>query len=95
MACSFCSTGELGLTRNMRMSEILGQILVGRAHLAQAGLPTVRNLVFMGMGEPLMNLAELLRSLETLGSPDPTARVRWWPWAKAWSMSRLVTRYTA
>jgi len=70
MACAFCSTGELGLTRNMTAGEILGQILVGRAHLAQAGLPTVRNLVFMGMGEPLMNLTELLRSLETLGSAE-------------------------
>jgi 23S rRNA m2A2503 methyltransferase len=70
MACAFCSTGELGLTRNMTAGEILGQILVGRTHLAQAGLPTVRNLVFMGMGEPLMNLTELLRSLETLGSAE-------------------------
>ncbi len=70
MACSFCSTGELGLTRNMTMAEILGQILVGRAHLAQQQLPTLKNLVFMGMGEPLMNLSELLRSLETLGSVD-------------------------
>ncbi len=70
MACTFCSTGELGLTRNMSMAEILGQVVVGRAHLAQEGLPTVRNLVFMGMGEPLMNLAELLRSLETLGSAE-------------------------
>jgi len=70
MACAFCSTGELGLTRNMTAGEILGQILVGRTHLAQAGLATVRNLVFMGMGEPLMNLTELLRSLETLGSAE-------------------------
>lgn len=70
MACTFCSTGELGFTRNMSMGEILGQVLVGRAHLAGRGLPTVRNLVFMGMGEPLMNLTELLRSLETLGSAE-------------------------
>ena len=70
MACSFCSTGELGFTRNMTMGEILGQVMVGRAHLAEASLPTVRNLVFMGMGEPLMNLSELLRSLETLGSSE-------------------------
>ncbi|MDO9631113.1 MAG: 23S rRNA (adenine(2503)-C(2))-methyltransferase RlmN [Humidesulfovibrio sp.] len=70
MACSFCSTGELGFTRNMSMGEILGQIMVGREHLAKAGLPTVRNLVFMGMGEPLLNLSELLRSLETLGSSE-------------------------
>lgn len=70
MACTFCSTGELGLTRNMTMGEILGQILVGRAHLAQAGLGALKNLVFMGMGEPLMNLTELMRSLETLGSAE-------------------------
>jgi len=70
MACTFCSTGELGLTRNMTMGEILGQVLAGRAHLAQAGLGALKNLVFMGMGEPLMNLPELLRSLETLGSPE-------------------------
>ncbi len=70
MACTFCSTGELGLTRNMTMGEILGQVLVGRAHLAQSGLGDLKNLVFMGMGEPLMNLSELLRALETLGSPE-------------------------
>ncbi|MBI5518908.1 MAG: 23S rRNA (adenine(2503)-C(2))-methyltransferase RlmN [Desulfovibrio sp.] len=70
MACSFCSTGELGLTRNMTMGEILGQIMVARAHLAQNGLQPLKNLVFMGMGEPLMNLTELLRSLETLGSAE-------------------------
>jgi len=70
MGCTFCSTGELGFTRNMTMSEILGQVLVGRAHLAAQGLGGLRNLVFMGMGEPLMNLSELLRSLETLGSVD-------------------------
>lgn len=70
MACSFCSTGELGLTRNMTMGEILGQVMVGRAHLAQSGLGRLKNLVFMGMGEPLMNLKELLRSLDALGSVD-------------------------
>jgi 23S rRNA (adenine2503-C2)-methyltransferase len=70
MACSFCSTGELGLTRNMTMGEIVGQILVARTHLAENNLPPLKNLVFMGMGEPLMNLTELLRSLETLGSSE-------------------------
>lgn len=70
MGCTFCSTGELGFTRNMTMGEILGQILAARAHIAQNALPPLKNLVFMGMGEPLMNLTELLRSLETLGSPE-------------------------
>jgi 23S rRNA (adenine2503-C2)-methyltransferase len=70
MACTFCSTGELGLTRNMTAGEILGQILVARAHIAANGLEPLKNLVFMGMGEPLMNLPELLRALEILGSPE-------------------------
>ncbi|OIO05559.1 MAG: 23S rRNA (adenine(2503)-C(2))-methyltransferase [Desulfovibrionaceae bacterium CG1_02_65_16] len=70
MACTFCSTGELGFTRNMTMGEILGQVLVGRAHLAQVGLGALKNVVFMGMGEPLMNLTELLRALATLGNVE-------------------------
>lgn len=70
MACTFCSTGELGLTRNMTAGEILGQILVSRAYIAENALPPLKNLVFMGMGEPLMNLTELLRALEILGSPE-------------------------
>jgi 23S rRNA (adenine2503-C2)-methyltransferase len=70
MACTFCSTGELGFTRNLAMGEILGQILAARAYLAQNALPALKNLVFMGMGEPLMNVRELLRALETLGSPE-------------------------
>lgn len=69
MACTFCSTGTMGFERNMTMSEILGQVLVAREYLGDvAEKPTLRNLVFMGMGEPLMNLKEVMRSLNTLNS---------------------------
>ncbi len=70
MGCTFCSTGSLGFERNMTMAEILGQILVARDYLNDRRLdrPILRNLVFMGMGEPLLNLRELMRSLETLNS---------------------------
>ncbi|MDR2826011.1 MAG: 23S rRNA (adenine(2503)-C(2))-methyltransferase RlmN [Deltaproteobacteria bacterium] len=69
MGCTFCSTGELGFTRNLTQAEILGQILVAR-HLLGDTLKReiLRNLVFMGMGEPLLNLTEVLRSLQTLNS---------------------------
>jgi 23S rRNA (adenine2503-C2)-methyltransferase len=69
MGCTFCSTGERGFTRNLTQAEILGQILVAR-HLLGDTLKReiLRNLVFMGMGEPLMNFAELTRSLQTLNS---------------------------
>ncbi|GHU91064.1 dual-specificity RNA methyltransferase RlmN [Deltaproteobacteria bacterium] len=70
MGCTFCATGQAGFERNMDMAEILGQILVARAHLGDTrpDRPTLRNLVFMGMGEPLLNLDEVMRSLAALNS---------------------------
>ncbi len=67
MACTFCSTGNMGFTRNMSMEEILGQVLVAREFLGDSPEnPVLRNLVFMGMGEPLLNLNEVMRSLRAL-----------------------------
>ncbi|MFT4302385.1 MAG: 23S rRNA (adenine(2503)-C(2))-methyltransferase RlmN, partial [Desulfovibrio sp.] len=70
MGCTFCSTGEMGFERNMTMAEILGQILVAREHLGDTRLhwPMLRNIVFMGMGEPLLNFNEIMRSLQSLNS---------------------------
>ena len=69
MGCTFCSTGSLGFTRNMSMGEILGQVLVARNYLDDSmDNPVLRNLVFMGMGEPLLNFKEVMRSLEVLNS---------------------------
>jgi 23S rRNA (adenine2503-C2)-methyltransferase len=69
MGCTFCATGGLGFTRNLVQAEILGQILVARRLLGGTlNRESLRNLVFMGMGEPLLNLAELTRSLQTLNS---------------------------
>lgn len=70
MGCTFCSTGEMGFERNMTMAEILGQILVAREHLGDTRLhwPMLRNIVFMGMGEPLLNFNEVMRSLQSLNS---------------------------
>ena len=54
MGCTFCSTGAMGFTRNMTAGEILGQVLAARARLGdnRPDHPMIRNLVFMGMGEP-------------------------------------------
>lgn len=69
MGCTFCSTGSMGFIRNMSMAEILGQVLVAQDHLNDnPDRPKIRNLVFMGMGEPLLNMRELMRSLRTLNS---------------------------
>lgn len=70
MGCTFCATGQAGFERQMSMAEILGQILVARKHLGDArpDRPVLRNLVFMGMGEPLLNLRQVMRSLECLNN---------------------------
>ncbi|MDR1855858.1 MAG: 23S rRNA (adenine(2503)-C(2))-methyltransferase RlmN [Desulfovibrio sp.] len=65
MGCRFCATGGDGFARNMTMSEMLGQVQVARAHLAETRPgESLRNLVFMGMGEPLLNLREVMRVLQ-------------------------------
>lgn len=68
MRCQFCATGQMGFSRNMSMSEILGQVLVGKRILGdlRPDRPILRNLVFMGMGEPLLNVANLLPALQCL-----------------------------
>ncbi len=71
MACTFCSTGKLGFKRNMTMGEILGQLQVAREYVGDndPSHPVIRNLVYMGMGEPLLNPAAVMDSLKTLNDP--------------------------
>ncbi len=68
MGCTFCNTGGMGFVRNMTAGEIAGQVLAARIRLGDSRIdhPIIRNLVYMGMGEPLLNLREVIRSLEIL-----------------------------
>lgn len=68
MACVFCASGMAGLKRNMTAGEIVSQVLVGRARVA--GGQRLRNVVLMGMGEPLHNYDEVARALVLLFHPD-------------------------
>jgi 23S rRNA (adenine2503-C2)-methyltransferase len=62
LACGFCDTAKMGLLRQMTAAEIVSQVVVARAVLDW----DVRNLVFMGMGEPLDNIEQLLPALAVL-----------------------------
>ena len=69
MGCSFCLTATMGLLRNLTAGEIADQIYRVNADLRALGVPGERpltNLVYMGMGEPLHNYAQVMRSLELL-----------------------------
>jgi len=65
--CQFCATAKLGLKRNLDAGEIVDQVYLGRRLLAEVD-PTARisNIVYMGMGEPLHNYDNLVRSLRIL-----------------------------
>ncbi|WNG20813.1 radical SAM protein [Cystobacter fuscus] len=65
LACDFCMTGKLGFQRNLRTWEILEQVMQIRE---EADRP-VRGVVFMGMGEPLLNYTETLRAAQILSHP--------------------------
>jgi len=67
--CRFCFTALLGLQRNLSAGEILGQVLVVAA-ARQISLRTRLNLVLMGMGEPLLNLTQVVKAVRILADPE-------------------------
>jgi 23S rRNA (adenine2503-C2)-methyltransferase len=71
MGCVFCASGVAGLKRQMGADEIVAQVLAGRARLDPN--EQLRNVVYMGMGEPLHNYEATARSLRLLTHPDGIA----------------------
>ncbi|HKA24101.1 MAG TPA: 23S rRNA (adenine(2503)-C(2))-methyltransferase RlmN, partial [Candidatus Eisenbacteria bacterium] len=67
MGCVFCATGLMGLVRNLRAEEIVGQVerMLDATEWQDPGF----HLVFMGMGEPLANYASVLRAIRILHDP--------------------------
>ena len=64
MGCVFCATGQMGFTRHLRPGEIVAQVLHAQRALTDSGAPGLRNLVLMGMGEPLHNYEAVMTALE-------------------------------
>lgn len=65
MACAFCETGRMGLLKNLTAEEICAQVWMVRHQLKAK----IRNIVFMGMGEPFDNYDEVLKAVEILSDP--------------------------
>jgi len=66
--CVFCLTGVGGFQRNLSAGEIVGQVLAGRRLMPQGQI--LNNMVFMGMGEPLLNLEAVVPALRLIISPQ-------------------------
>lgn len=82
--CTFCSTAQMGMIRNLSSDEIVTQILHGNrackdqdqkpsVTIKREALPHITNLVFMGMGEPMDNLDNVLNSLRIIQADNTLA----------------------
>ncbi len=70
LTCKFCATGKLDRIRNLDAAEIYDQVaLIKQQSEIQYGIP-LTNIVYMGMGEPLLNYANVIKSIEHITSPD-------------------------
>ena len=70
LSCKFCATGKMKRVRNLDAGEIYDQVvLVNQQALATFGLP-LTNIVYMGMGEPLLAYKNVLKSIEYITSPE-------------------------
>lgn len=69
LACTFCSTAQRGFNRNLTVSEIIGQVWRASKIIGNFGVTGVRpitNVVMMGMGEPLLNVANVVPAMEIM-----------------------------
>ncbi len=69
LACTFCSTAQQGFNRNLTVSEIIGQVwraskIIG--NFGTTGVRPITNVVMMGMGEPLLNIANVIPAMEIM-----------------------------
>ena len=69
LACTFCSTAQQGFNRNLTVSEIIGQVWRASKIIGNFGVTGIRpitNVVMMGMGEPLLNVANVVPAMESM-----------------------------
>jgi len=69
LACTFCSTAQQGFNRNLTVSEIIGQVWRASKIIGNFGVTGIRpitNVVMMGMGEPLLNVANVVPAMEIM-----------------------------
>ncbi len=73
MGCVFCATGQMGFRRHLSPGEIVGQVLHLQRDLGPARQGRLRNVVFMGMGEPLHNYEATMTAVAILTDPKGLA----------------------
>jgi 23S rRNA (adenine2503-C2)-methyltransferase len=70
LTCKFCATGKLKRMRNLNADEIYDQVALVKSTALERYNSPLTNIVYMGMGEPLLNYAEVLKSVDKITSPQ-------------------------
>jgi 23S rRNA (adenine2503-C2)-methyltransferase len=70
LTCKFCATGKLDRVRNLNADEIYDQVVLIRNQAMENYNQPLTNIVYMGMGEPLLNYKNMLQSVERITSPE-------------------------
>jgi 23S rRNA (adenine2503-C2)-methyltransferase len=70
LTCRFCATGKLKRMRNLNADEIYDQVALVKSTALERYNSPLTNIVYMGMGEPLLNYAEVLKSVDKITSPQ-------------------------
>jgi len=72
VGCSFCATGQMGFNKSLDTQEIIDQVLYFKRKLNKEG-KKITNIVYMGMGEPMLNLENVVESIDILTDPEKIA----------------------
>src|SRR6476661_6624459 len=70
LSCKFCATGYMERERNLEFDEIYDEVVIINQQCEKIYGKKLTNIVFMGMGEPLLNYKNVLRSIDRISSPD-------------------------
>jgi 23S rRNA (adenine2503-C2)-methyltransferase len=70
LSCKFCATGYLPRSRNLEFDEIVDEVTLLNEQAIQQYGRHLSNIVFMGMGEPLLNYSNVMKAIEAITSPD-------------------------
>ncbi|MFM7645777.1 MAG: 23S rRNA (adenine(2503)-C(2))-methyltransferase RlmN [Sphingomonadales bacterium] len=73
LSCKFCATGYMDRKRNLQFDEIFDEVVLLNKEAQQLHQKKISNIVFMGMGEPLLNYKQVLLAIEKITSPEALA----------------------
>jgi 23S rRNA (adenine2503-C2)-methyltransferase len=92
LTCSFCATGYMDRKRNLEAFEIYDQVVLIRDQAQEKyGIP-LTNIVYMGMGEPLLNYSNVLKSVEMITSPDGLGMASRWITVSTAGIAKMIKK---